>query len=155
MQKDKTTKSKAKKKLTPKAQAVQESGKHEIVILDRIAGLTISDIMRRSGYSRQAVRDIINANKDRIDEGIKARNEERQEKIAKALDDDVLELSELLSASTRLMRKMVDRINARLDDDAEKPLKDRDLAALSDVAVKAVDRVHTVVLNQQKESIKK
>ncbi len=151
MQKDKTIKSKAKKP-TPKAQSVKETGKHEKVVQDRIAGLTIGELMKRHGYSRQAVREIINAHKERIDEGVKAYLEERQEKINRALDQDVTELAALLTESSGVLRKLIERINARLAD--ETPLKDRDLAALADVAVKAMDRIHTVVLNQQKEAMK-
>lgn len=151
MQKEKTIKSKVKKP-TPKAQSVQETGKHEKVVQDRIAGLTVSELMRRHGYSRQAVRDIINTHKERIVEGVKEVLEERQERINKALDEDVQTLAELLTESTVILRKLIKRIHERLTD--ETPLKDRDLAALADVAVKAMDRVHTVVLNQQKEAVK-
>ena len=120
------------------------------MVQDRIAGLTVGELMKRHGYSRQAIRDIINANKERIDEAIAAHLEDRQERINKALDDDTEKLAVLLKDSTSLLRVLLDRIKARLAE--EMPLKDRDLAALADVTVKAMDRVHAVVLNQQKEA---
>lgn len=145
----KTTKDKA-----PKQKANEALKRHEPIIQDRIAGLTNAELVRKYGFTRDAIRKILDANAERIKTERDAWLAERQEKINKALDQDVAELAELLTESTRLMRKMVDRINARLDEDVDKPLKDRDLAALSDVAVKAMDRVHTVVLNQQKEASK-
>lgn len=157
-EKAKATKSKVKPKASvrnPKATSAEEINKYEPLIQDRIKGLTVGELSKKHGLARQNVRKILDANAERIQQERDAFLADRREKIDKALDQDVAELAELLTESTRLMRKMVDRINARLDDDLENPLKDRDLAALSDVAVKAVDRVHTVVLNQQKEAIKK
>lgn len=150
MQKDKATKSKVKQP-SPKAQSVQETGKHEKVVQDRIAGLTIGELMKRHSYSRQAVRDIINANKERIDEAVAAHLEDRQERINRALDDQTENIACIVSDATEGMREVLKQLKDRLVDE-NNPFSNGKLLAALDTYNKAVDKIGSLILNQQKEA---
>lgn len=146
-------------KANPKAQAVDVLNAHEPIIQDRIAGLGIAEIAKKHSMHRDTISDI--CNKPENLERIKAERAiilaDRQEKINRVLEDDIEQLTDLLTKSTRLMLTAVDKLQELIDKKDHKgksDLKPGTLILAIDTATKAFDKVRSVTLAQQREASK-
>jgi molecular chaperone GrpE (heat shock protein) len=148
--KDKPSKKKEESK-NPKAKSVDDGQLHEPIIQDRIAGMTAGELAIKYNRSRSGITLILEKYAERIQQEREDYLKERQEKINKALDDDVENLTALITKSTDLMLKAVEKLQKQIEG---QEIKKGTLVMAIDVAIKAFDKVHSIVLAQQKEASK-
>jgi predicted DNA-binding protein YlxM (UPF0122 family) len=140
-----------KKNYSPKQRSIEAGKLHEPIIQDRIAGLGVGELVEKYGLSRAAIHAVLSKNAERITQEREEFLKERQEKINKALEDDVENLAELITKSTKLMKTAVEKLQGQIDGG---DIKKGTLVMAIDVAIKAFDKVHGIVLAQQKEASK-
>lgn len=145
---------KTAKKPSAKQKSIDELQKHEPVIQDRIAGSTVMELAKKHKYSRGQIRNILDAHQERIQTERQALLDDRQEKIHKALEKDVETITALVGESSGMLLEAVKILRKKLKGKDEDALPDYLLMEACNVGIKAFDRVHTIMLNQQKEANK-
>lgn len=142
-----------KKKPNPKEKSVSDVKLHDLIIQDRIAGLTVGEIARRHNMHRPRVSEICQANLERIQKERSALLEDRQEKINQALEKDVQELVELVTQSTTILKQSLATLveMAGTEEFLEKPSH---VLRLVEVSAKTFEIIRSALLAQQKEANK-
>jgi transcriptional regulator of heat shock response len=149
--KDKATKNKA----TSSHKTTEELKRWQLMIQDRVAGMSINEIAEAHKCNRHTVRKALDDHATELEAAQKAFLDERQERINTIIDQHNEQLADLLSKSTKNLSTMISKTETVINDPEKfAEMKPMEIARFLEASARTFDVVKSAVMNQQKEATK-